>query len=92
MNEKIKRVDCLREMELKETHRGAGVYFQIQFYKRNGEMVTIPRARTCGLRANMKKNRLRGIQAVDASGNAYGHICPVSIDNIRSFNYKQVVL
>jgi hypothetical protein len=90
--EKIRRVDALREMELKETHTGDAVYFQIQFYKRNGEMVTLSRARGCGLRADMTKNRLRGVQLVDVFGNAKGHIYPVSIDNIRTFNYKQVVI
>ena len=92
MSETIRRVDVLREMELKETHRLKGVYYQIQFYKKNGEMVTLHRAKTCGLRADMTKNRLRGVQAVDTEGNPLGHIYPVSIDNLRTYNYKKVII
>ena len=35
---------------------------------------------------------LRGIQPVDSEGNPIGHIHAVSIDNLREFNGKQVVI
>jgi len=65
-------------------------YFAIQFYKKNGELVTLSRARSCGLRMNMTDNRTRGVQQVDDHGNAVGHIYPVCIDNIRTFNNIRV--
>ncbi len=90
--ESIKRRDVLIEMEIKEDSLGKTHYFSIQFYKQNGELISLHRAKSAGLRANMTTNRLRGVQAVDASGNAIGHIYPVCIDNIRSFNHKKVVI
>ena len=45
-----------------------------------------------GLKADMKRNRLRGIQPVDSEGNPIGHIHAVSIDNLREFNGMQVVI
>jgi hypothetical protein len=92
MAEKIKRTDALREMETREGSNGKTRYFSIQFYKKNGELVSFGRAKITGLRADMKKERLRGIQAVDKAGNPISHIHPFSIDNIRTFNEKQVVI
>ncbi|MDD4847309.1 MAG: hypothetical protein PHR53_00890 [Bacteroidales bacterium] len=92
MSNTIKRVDALREMELHETANGKLALFSISFYKQNGEIVSLPYARTAGLRANQKTNRMRGVQAVEKNGNAIGHIYPVSIDNIRTYNHQQVVL
>lgn len=92
MNQKIRRADALREMETREKSNGRASHFSIQFYLKNGELVTLPNARVRGLRANMKAGRLRGIQPVDQEGNAIGHIYTVSIDNIRMFNQKQVVI
>lgn len=92
MNQKIRRADALREMETREKSNGRASHFSIQFYLKNGELVTLPNARVRGLRANMKAGRLRGIQPVDPEGNAIGHIYTVSIDNIRMFNQKQVVI
>jgi hypothetical protein len=79
-------------METRETTKGKSNYFSIQFYKKDGELVTIPRAQVTGLRVNMTANRMRGIRAFDADGKAIGHIYPVSIDNIRTFNGQQVVI
>ena len=92
MANKIRRADALRQMETREAQNGSPRYFSIQFYKKNGEMVSLARARVTGLRADMKKERLRGIQAVDKEGNPISHIYPVSIDNIRTYNEQQVVI
>jgi hypothetical protein len=92
MAESIKRRDVLTEMEIKENGSGKPVYFAIQFYKANGELVSLHRAKSCGLRADMSSNRLRGVQAVDIAGNPEGHIYPISIDNIRTFNHIKVVI
>ena len=92
MSNTIRRSDALRQMETKEKSEGKAGYFAIQFYKRNGELVSLPRAITAGLRANMKEQRLRGIQPIDHAGDAIGHIYPVSIDNIRTFNNLQVTI
>lgn len=92
MSNTIKRADALREMETRETTQGQPNYFSIQFYKKDGELVTLLRAKVTGLRADMTANRLRGVQAVDADGNPTGHIYPVSIDNIRMLNDLQVVI
>ena len=86
----IRRVDVLEEMDIRETAERKFRYFSIQFYKSNGEVVTLPMARSCGLRMSMKTNRMRGVQSVDDAGNAFGHIYPVCIDNIRTFNGQRV--
>ena len=88
----IKRVDVLREMEIREDQYGKPVLFSIEFYTKEGEMVYFSHARSCGLRQNMKKNRLRGVQQCDSAGNKIGNAVAVSIDNIRSFNKVKVVL
>lgn len=92
MSNTIKRADALRQMEIRETTKGKSNYFSIQFYKKDGELVTVPRAQVTGLRVNMTANRLRGIRPFDAHGNPIGHVYPVSIDNIRAFNGLQVVI
>ena len=92
MSNTIKRADALRQMETRETTAGKPACFSIQFYKKDGELVSLNRAKVTGLRANMSANRLRGIQAVDTDGNPIGHIYPVCIDNIRTFNSQQVVI
>jgi hypothetical protein len=92
MSHTIKRADALRQMETRETTQGKPNYFSIQFYKKDGELVSLNHAKVTGLRANMTANRLRGVQAIDADGNPIGHIYPVSIDNIRIFNSQQVVI
>jgi len=90
MSNTIKRADVLSEMDMNESSSGRRKYFSIQFYKSDGEVVTLPRAKSCGLRMDMKTNRKRGVQQVDEYGNAVGHIYPVNIDNIRMFNNKIV--
>jgi hypothetical protein len=92
MSNTIKRTDALRQMETRETTQGKPNYFAIQFYKKNGELVALNRAKVTGLRADMTANRLRGIQAVDTENKPIGHIYPVSIDNIRTLNDQQVVI
>lgn len=88
----IRRVDALKEMEVREDRYGKRVLYSIQFYNSLGEVVTMSYAYTTGLRADLKSNRLRGVQQCDASGNKIGHVVPVSIDNIRMFNNQKVVL
>jgi hypothetical protein len=92
MATKIRRADALREMETREKSSGRAACFSVQFYLKNGELVSFPRAVMRGLKADMKRNRLRGIQPVDSEGNPIGHIHAVSIDNLREFNGMQVVI
>lgn len=88
----IKRVDALREMEIREDQYGKKVLFSIEFYTKDGEVVYFSHASGCGLRQNMKANRLRGVQQCDSAGNKIGSPTAVSIDNLRMFNNKKVVL
>ena len=92
MATKIRRADALREMETREKSNGKASHFSVQFYLKNGEVVSFPRAVVRGLRADMKANRLRGILPVDSNGDPIGHIHAVSIDNLREFNGMQVVI
>ena len=92
MGNKIRRADALREMETREKSTGKASHFSVQFYLKNGELVSFGRAVVKGLKADMKQNRLRGIQSVDSNGNPIGHIHAVCIDNLRTFNGKQVVI
>ena len=82
----VPRAQVLQDMEIKETANKKRLFFSIQFYKENGELVTLPRAHTCGLTYDMKSKRKRGVQPVDVEGNKSGHVYPVCIDNIREFN------
>jgi len=82
----IPRVQVLQEMEVRETPDKKRLFYSIQFYKADGEVVTAPRAHTCGLPYDMKSKRKRGVQPVDMEGNKSGHVYPVCIDNIREFN------
>ena len=88
----IRRVDAVKQMEIREDQYGHRILFSIQFYNKSGEVVTMSHAYTCGLRVSLKDNRLRGLQQTDAAGNKIGHVVPVSIDNIRLFNGLKVVL
>lgn len=90
--EKIRRADALREMEIREDQYGKRVLFSIEFYTKSGEVVYFSHAFACGLRQDMKKNRLRGVQQCDSAGNKIGSPTAVSIDNLRMFNGKKVVL
>lgn len=88
--ETIHRDEVLEDME--RTDGNAKPYFSIEFYLRNGEVRILPKARTCGLKASMRENRMRGIKEADPSGRDTGHVYPVSIDNIRKYNGKKVTL
>lgn len=90
MDKTVRRADVLREMDVHEDANGRRAYFSISFYKKDGELVSLPRARACGLNMDMAKNRVRGVQQIDAKGNAVGHIYPVCIDNICEFNGQRV--
>ena len=67
----IKRVDALREMEIREDQYGKRVLFSVEFYTKEGEL---------------------GVQQCDSAGNKIGSPTAVSIDNLRMFNDKKVVL
>ena len=88
----IKRVQALREMEIKETPDGKQITFSILFEKKDGQLVFLPRAVTTGLKMNMKSNSMRGVVPVDEKMERTGHIYPVHIDNIYQFNGKAVTL
>jgi hypothetical protein len=92
MSDSIRRNDALREYDIKETPGGRQVVFSIKFLKKNGELVFLPNAVASGLSVDMKKNRLRGVVAVDAKGNKIGHIYPVNIDFILEWNGKKIVM
>lgn len=89
---KIRRVDVLREYDIKETPEGKQISFSIKFVKKSGELVFLPRAVATGLPWNMSVNRQRGVIPVDKQGNKIGHIYPVRIDNIIEWNGKRVIL
>jgi hypothetical protein len=88
----IKRVQALREMEIKETPAGKQISFSIKFINKSGEIVFFPRAIAAGLRYNMKLHMHRGIQPVDAQFNKTTHINPIHIDDIIQFNGNTVKL
>lgn len=88
----IRRNLMLREYDIKETPDGKQTVFSIKFIKKNGELVFMPRAVACGLSQNMSANRLRGVLPIDKEGKSIGHPTPVSIDAIKEWNGKQIVL
>ena len=90
--ETIRRVDALREMEIREDQYGKRVLFSVEFYTKEGELVYFSHAFSCGLRQDMKKNRIRGVQQCDSAGNKIGHVYVVRIDNLRMFNGQKVIL
>ena len=92
MSDTIRRNDALREYDIKETPQGRQVSFSIKFLKKNGELVFLPRAVASGLSVDMKKNRLRGVVAVDGNSDKIGHIYPVNIDYIIEWNGKKIVM
>lgn len=57
MATKIRRADALREMETREKSSGRAARFSVQFYLKNGELVSFPRAVVRGLKADMKRSR-----------------------------------
>ena len=87
----VRRMAVLREMELRDDGRGNGVFYSIKYVQGNGELVYFARARSCGLKGNMKATRRRGVMPVDAAGNDISsHPYPVGIDNILEFNGVEV--
>ena len=90
---KIKRVDMLREFDVKETKYSKQHVFSIIFITAKGERVFLPRAVATGVNcSSMKVHRLRGVVAVDMKGDKIGHVYPVRIDNIVGWNSKKVYL
>jgi hypothetical protein len=89
---KIRRVDVLREYDIKETPQGKQVVFSIKFVIKSGELVFLPRAVASGLPWNMSNNRQRGVLPVDNKGEKAGHVYPVGIDNFIEWNGKRVIL
>lgn len=89
---KIRRVDVLREYDIKETPSGKQVVFSIKFVKKSGELVFLPRAVACGLPWELAANRQRGVMPVDPAGAQSGHVYPVRIDNIIEWNGNRVIL
>lgn len=89
----MKRHEVLKELDIKETPGGKPVVFSIKFRtKKSGELIFMPQAISCGLRMDMKANRMRGVVPVDDKCNRTGHPTPVSIDRIVEFNGNKVYL
>lgn len=88
----IKRVQALREMEVKESPSGKQISFSIKFINKAGEIVFFPRAILSGLRYNMKAHMHRGIMPVDEKFNKTSHVTPTHIDDIIEFNGNTVKL
>lgn len=86
----IRRNLALKQFEAKETPMGKQNTFSIKFVKKDGELVFMPRAVACGLKMNMKDNRMRGVLPVDANNNACGHVTPVHIDGFIEFNGMKI--
>ena len=89
---KIRRIDVLREYDIKTDPKGRQVIFSIKFVKKNGELIFLPRAVATGLKFDMNDHRMRGVRPVDKNGDPSGHIYPVCIDNILMWNGKKVMV
>jgi len=92
MSQSILRSIALKEYDIKEDPSGKQSVFSIKFVKKDGELVFLPRAVACGLPWNVKKNRQRGVVAIDSKGDKIGHPYPVSIDLIIEWNGKSVIM
>lgn len=88
----MKRHEVLKQLNVKETPDGKPLAFSIKFRSKKGELIFVPAAIACGLRMDMKKNRMRGIQPVGRDFSPAGHPIPMSIDLIVEFNGKKVYL
>ncbi len=88
----MKRHEVLSELDYKEDGHGKPVVFSIKFRLQDGTLKFIAKGIACGVKGNMKANRLRGVQEVDDKLNKVGHPTPVSIDRIVEFNGKKVYL
>lgn len=86
----IKRSVVLSELDIRNRPDGSAITFSIGFVKDNGEFVFIPRAVSCGLNMNLKKNKYRGALPMDMFGKNAGHPTPIHIDSIMFFNNQKV--
>lgn len=84
----MKRHEALKAMDRKETPNGKPVVFSIKFRTKKGMLIFMPQAIACGLRMDMKANRMRGVKPFGD----VGHPTPVCIDLIVEFNGKKVYL
>ena len=90
--ETIRRHEALSDMEIHEDNQGKKHIFSIRFVNKSGEVVYLPYAFSSGLKADMKKSRLRGATPCSPTGISTGHVTPVSIDNIIEYNHQTVIL
>ena len=90
--ESIARHDALSDLELHETSSGSRHVYSIDFITKKGEYIHLPHAYTCGLKGDMKANRLRGIRPCTGDGQPIGHVYPVQIDNILRYQGKTITL
>jgi hypothetical protein len=90
--ETIKRSEALREMDIREDTFGHRRSYSITFVTKSGELKSFSNATSCGLRMDMKSNRMRGVQQLDLSGNKIGTPIAVSIDAMVSYNNRIIVL
>jgi len=88
----MKRHEVLRQIDIKETAGGKAQVFSVKFRTKKGECIFMPAAVSCGLRMDMAKNRMRGVQPVGKDLEPAGHHTPMSIDRIIEFNNKPVYL
>ena len=90
--ETIRRHEVLTDMELHEENQGKKHIVSIRVVNKSGEVVYLPYAFSSGLKADMKKSRLRGATPCSPTGIPTGHVLPISIDNILEYNHKTVML
>ena len=89
----IRRNLMLKELDIKWLPPGNKRHtFSIKYVDKNGYLYFIPRAYACGLRMNMKANRMRGIQPCCDTDIPEGHPIPVGIDRIVQYNQMEVIL
>lgn len=86
----IRRNQVLKLMDAAEDPLNRKITFSLRFVKKDGELVYMPKAQTCGLKLNMKDNRMCGIIPVDDKGDPAGHPTPVHIDSFVEFNGLRV--
>lgn len=82
----------LRELDITTTPEGKLRLFSIGFVLKDGEYVYLPFAKKGGIRADMNRQRVRGILPCSSTGQVTGHVYPVSIDHILQYNEKKVIL
>ena len=91
MDNVIHRNMALLEMEVREAG-GRPVYFSVSFYTASGHVRVMPLAQTCGWRNNLSAARIRNFQEYDALGLPVGRPVAVSIDLLRTFNNKRIII